>query len=137
MRHPLEGRLGVLRVVKVSIRVSLVIRNTIFSSNRQYSCRSFETVFDLSLLRDVTLSLCRSFDTNCTYQQKLFLVSFLPHSFRPRVTLEIKCNFSHINLSTHSCYYQIRQLRVVSRSLSHNATLAQKCNVNAFVMTHE
>jgi len=33
----------------VSIRVSLVIRNTNFSSNRQYSCHSFETVFDLSL----------------------------------------------------------------------------------------
>ena len=48
----------------VSITVSLVIRNTIFSSNWQYSCRSFETVFDLSLLRDVALSLCRSFANN-------------------------------------------------------------------------
>src|SRR6218665_158803 len=32
-------------------RVSLLIRNTILSSNQQYSYRSFETVFHLSLLR--------------------------------------------------------------------------------------
>ena len=49
---------------RVSVRVSLVIGNTNFSSNRQYSCCSFEIVFDLSLFWYVPISFCRSFDTN-------------------------------------------------------------------------
>src|SRR6218665_2666388 len=50
-------RLSVMRVIRVSISVSLVIRNINLSSSRQYSCRSFETVFDLSLFLYVTLSI--------------------------------------------------------------------------------
>ena len=47
------------------------------------------------------------------------------------VTLDQELNFSqHINSITRSCYYQLRQLRVVSRSLSHNATVTL---VHAFV----
>jgi hypothetical protein len=47
------------------------------------------------------------------------------------VALDQELNFSqHINLVTRSCYYQLRKLRVVSRSLSHSATLAL---VHAFV----
>ena len=45
--------------------------------------------------------------------------------------MDQELNFSkHINLVTRSCYYQLRQLRVVSRSLSHSATMTL---VHAFV----
>jgi len=38
------------------------------------------------------------------------------------IILDQELNFSvHINQLTHSCYYQLRQLRTVSRSLSHDA----------------
>jgi len=47
-----EGHFG----VSIS-RVSLVSRNTNFSSNRQYFCRCFETVFNLSLFRYVAISI--------------------------------------------------------------------------------
>jgi len=46
-----EGRLGLV------LWVSLVIRNINFSLNRQYSCPSFGTVFDVSLF---DMSLFRS-----------------------------------------------------------------------------
>ena len=48
----------------ISIVVSLVIITTNVSSNRQYSCRAFQTAFELSLFRYVAVSFCRSFDTN-------------------------------------------------------------------------
>src|SRR6218665_3400065 len=39
--------------------------------------------------------------------------------------LDPKVTFSqHINLVARKCYYQLRQLRVVSRSLTHQSTLA-------------
>src|SRR6218665_1238062 len=47
------------------------------------------------------------------------------------VTLDQELNFSeHVNLITRSCYYQLRQLRVVMRSLSHDASVVL---VHAFV----
>src|SRR6218665_2757269 len=45
--------------------------------------------------------------------------------------LDPKLTFSqHINLVARKCYYQLRQLRVVSRSLTHQSTLTL---VHAFV----
>src|SRR6218665_224679 len=47
------------------------------------------------------------------------------------VMLDPELSFSHhINLIAWKCYYQLRQLRVVSRSLTHQSTLAL---VHAFV----
>src|SRR6218665_23357 len=47
------------------------------------------------------------------------------------LTLNQELNFSeHVNLITRSCYYQLRQLRVVMRSLSHDASVVL---VHAFV----
>src|SRR6218665_604801 len=47
------------------------------------------------------------------------------------LTLDQELNFSeHVNLITRSCYYQLRQLRVVMRSLSHDAVVVL---VHAFV----
>ena len=47
------------------------------------------------------------------------------------VTLDQELSFSqHVNLVTRSCYYQLRQLRVVMRSLSHDAAVVL---VHAFV----
>ena len=46
-------------------------------------------------------------------------------------TLDQELSFSqHVNLLTRSCYYQLRQLRVVLRSLSHDAAVVL---VHAFV----
>ena len=46
------------------------------------------------------------------------------------VTLDQELSFSqHVNLVSRSCYYQLRQLRLVSRSLSHDAVVL----VHAFV----
>src|SRR6218665_364386 len=47
------------------------------------------------------------------------------------IILDQELNFSaHINQLTRSCYYQLRQLRTVSRSLSHDAAAIL---VHAFV----
>src|SRR6218665_696780 len=47
------------------------------------------------------------------------------------LTLDQELSFSdHVNLITRSCYYQLRQLRVVMRSLSHDAAVVL---VHAFV----
>src|SRR6218665_3547754 len=47
------------------------------------------------------------------------------------IILDQELNFSaHINQLTRSCYYQLRQLRTVSRSLSHDAAATL---VHAFV----
>src|SRR6218665_3682290 len=47
------------------------------------------------------------------------------------LTLDQERNLSeHVNLITRSCYYQLRQLRVVMRSLSHDAAVVL---VHAFV----
>src|SRR6218665_2480546 len=47
------------------------------------------------------------------------------------VMLDPELTFSHhINLVARKCYYQLRQLRVVSRSLTHQSTLSL---VHAFV----
>src|SRR6218665_1109214 len=47
------------------------------------------------------------------------------------LTLDQELSFSeHVNLITRSCYYQLRQLRVVMRSLSHDAVVVL---VHAFV----
>src|SRR6218665_3320178 len=47
------------------------------------------------------------------------------------LTLDQELNLSeHVNLITRSCYYQLRQLRVVMRSLSHDAAVVL---VHAFV----
>src|SRR6218665_2879488 len=47
------------------------------------------------------------------------------------LTLDQELSFSeHVNLTTRSCYYQLRQLRVVMRSLSHDAAVVL---VHAFV----
>src|SRR6218665_3711199 len=47
------------------------------------------------------------------------------------VMLDPELTFSdHINLVARKCYYQMRQLRVVSRSLTHQSTLTL---VHAFV----
>ena len=47
------------------------------------------------------------------------------------VTLDSELSLSqHVNLVTRSCYYQLRQLRVVARSLSHDAVVVL---VHAFI----
>src|SRR6218665_3097067 len=47
------------------------------------------------------------------------------------LTLDPELSFSeHVNLITRSCYYQLRQLRVVKRSHSHDAAVVL---VHAFI----
>src|SRR6218665_344110 len=65
------------------------------------------------------------------------LVDTFPHvAFSTTVrdlglTLHQELNFpDNVNLITRSCYYQLRQLRVVMRSLSHDAAAVR---VHAFV----
>jgi len=43
----------------------------------QYSCHSFETVFDLSLFQYVALLFCRSFDTNPMDQATIYSIIIL------------------------------------------------------------
>src|SRR6218665_3734886 len=68
----------------------------------------FTEATDIITLESVIFPICLSF----AYATLLIL------------TLDQELNLSeHVNLITRSCYYQLRQLRVVMRSLSHDAAV--------------
>src|SRR6218665_1628372 len=92
---------------------------------------SFSTLLKLNLFGWVVVDDWRMLTDAWSLKPFLTLIVFCDNVRDLGIILDQELNFSaHINQLTRSCYYQLRQLRTVSRSLSHDAAATL---VHAFV----